>query len=207
MAHTRVPLLLALLTLAAACGGGSSALDATGPGSDGGATGDAADAPAGGSNSVTFMTADNMRRTISGSARARAAATPSNTSLYVTLDGGAPSCGARTTAVGAPWLELAVFRAGSTTPIQAGTYMFLGGSDAHAEGYIHEYGTGCAEQDVLRNGGTYSGTLTLTSVTDTEVVGTFDFDAQSVTPSGTGHASGAFNATICTSTAGPTCTP
>ena len=197
-----------ILASVGSCGGGSTPTDL-------GATGDMPSAvvdgasPLMGANTLTYTSADNVMKTVSSTAVFRVASTPSTSYLYVTLSDGATGvCPAAHTTVGHAWVELSVNRAGSNAAIQPGTYAFSGGTgDAHAEGYVRDYEGTCGLRDILRNGGTYSGSLVITSVTATAVTGTFDFDAQSVTPSGMGHASGSFNTTACSSTGAPGCTP
>ncbi len=214
----RFVLLTGCVFLAAACGGGSNG----GPTGSGGTAGSGAagttggNAGAQGADAVSYTTADGTSHPFTGKAFARVEnlAASSDVMIWIYSDG-TDTCGYPALALGTPWVELEIIRyaAGAPTaaPIAPGTYSFAlvdeNPGNVRGMGYVRHYETGCNIQPILRNSSDgLPGSITITSISATEVVGTFDFDGKA-RPTGQGHASGAFRAAVCGVSIGTMCQP
>ena len=211
-------LVLGCVFAAAACGGGSNGgATGSGGGAGSGAAGTTGgNAGAQGADAVTYTTADGTSHPFTGKAFARIenSATSADVMIWI-YSVGADTCGYPALALGTPWVELEVIRyptdATPTAPIGPGTYSFAlveeNPGAVRGAGYVRHFETGCNVQPIVRNSSDgLPGSITITSISDTEVVGTFDFDGKA-RPTGQGHASGAFRAAVCGVNIGTMCQP
>ena len=203
---------------AAACGsasnggaGGSGAPAGSGSGGDG--AGGQAGGPAQGTDTITYTTADGTSHPFTGKAFARIENSASDADLMIRIySEGADGCGYPKLGLSKPWVELEVIRyATNAAAIAPGTYSFAlvdeNPGNVRGMGYVRHFETGCNVQALVRNSSDgLPGSITITSVSATEVVGTFDFDGKG-RPSGQGHASGSFRATVCDVSIGTMCQP
>jgi hypothetical protein len=192
----------ALAVALAGCSSSDAASSAAGGAAGSGPGGGAASAP----NTVTYEGADGVARTFGGQALAQVQSNGAMVIVRIASEGSG-ACEPQSTHFGKEWLELGVIRngAGAQPPIAAGSYPFKltydGSSNVHTEGYVNRLETDChGLRTLVGNPGALPGTFTITSMTDSEIDGTFDFDGEAQTPSGppaTGHASGSFKAKLC----------
>jgi hypothetical protein len=194
-----------------AAGTGGGAAGTTGAaGTSGGAAGTTG---AVGTTSVTYKGADGVSHTFAGKAVARIENTTSDADLMIWIYSvGGDACGYPKLALGQPWMELEVLRyATNPAAIGAGTYSFAlvdeNPGSVRGMAYLRHYETGCNQQSILRNSSDgLPGSITVTAISATEVVGTFEFDGKA-RPTGQGHASGSFRATVCGTNVGTMCQP
>jgi hypothetical protein len=209
-------LVVGCVSLAASCGGGSN----DGPTGSGGSVGSggaggtaSGSAGAQGADGVTYTTGDGTSHPFTGKAFARIENVASSADLMIWIySEDADTCGYPALALGKPWVQLEVIRyATGAAPIAPGTYSFAlvdeNPGNVRGLGYVRHYETGCNVQAIVRNSSDgLPGSITITSISDTEVVGTFDFDGEA-RPTGQGHASGAFRASVCGASIGTMCAP
>lgn len=213
----------ACMLLTAACGGssgdgaagsGGGAGTSGGAGTGGGSAGTgAAGTGAVGTTSVTYKGADGVSHTFAGKAVARIENTTTNADLMIWIFSvGDDACGTHKIALGQEWMDLEVIRyATNPTAIGTGTYSFAlvdeNPGNVRGMAYLRHYEANCNEQSIVRNSSDgLPGSITITSISATEVVGTFDFDGKA-RPTGQGHVSGSFRAAVCGTNVGVMCQP